>query len=75
MQQQETVERLRLDQLKTRVKLKLYEYPIILLSVVQQSFRRWEAGQLDQVIEELKDEGFLTVMDTNGCKRLGRLVP
>jgi|HubBroStandDraft_6_1064221.scaffolds.fasta_scaffold30369_4 hypothetical protein len=74
MQQHETVERLKLDQLKTRVKLKLYDYPIILLSVVQQSFRRWEAGQLEQVIVELKQEGFLTVLDTNGCKRLTRLV-
>jgi hypothetical protein len=75
MQQQETVERLKLDRLKTGVKLKLYDYPIILLSVVQQSFRRWEADQLDQVIAELKEEGFLSVMDHNGCKRLARLVP
>jgi hypothetical protein len=75
MQHEKTVERLKLDRLKTGLKLKLFEYPIILLSAVRQAFRVWEDAQLDQVIQELQDEGFLTRHEGNGgCTRLVRVV-
>jgi len=74
MQHEETVERLRLDRLKTGIKLKLYEYPVVLLSVVRQTFRVWDEAQIDQAVAELKDEGFLIVNTVKGVTRLGRIV-
>lgn len=75
MQQQQTIERLRLDRLKAGIKLKLYEYPIILLSVVRQSYRVQGDELIQQAIHELTTEGFLTTNSARGSERLVRLVP